>query len=99
MIFVYIPFALLVLMGILNAVNLTDGFDGLAIVPTVISAASLSCNLRMRRVRRFGVQFASICGFHRCLAPKSWMVLAGALCGAGLGFLLVQRASGRSLLR
>ena len=35
----YIPFALVVIVGASNAVNLTDGLDGLAIVPVMIAAA------------------------------------------------------------
>ena len=38
----YIPFAFLVVMGTSNAVNLTDGLDGLAIGPTVVSASTPS---------------------------------------------------------
>lgn len=37
----YVPFAALVVVGCANAVNLTDGLDGLAIVPVIISAATL----------------------------------------------------------
>ena len=37
----YAPFAALVIVGTANAVNLTDGLDGLAIVPVVISATTL----------------------------------------------------------
>lgn len=37
----YIPFAALVIVGTANAVNLTDGLDGLAIVPVMVSAATL----------------------------------------------------------
>lgn len=37
----YVPFAALVIVGTANAVNLTDGLDGLAIVPVMISAATL----------------------------------------------------------
>jgi phospho-N-acetylmuramoyl-pentapeptide-transferase len=38
----YIPFAMFVIVGASNAVNLTDGLDGLAIVPIAISAASFT---------------------------------------------------------
>jgi phospho-N-acetylmuramoyl-pentapeptide-transferase len=37
----YVAFAALVIVGTANAVNLTDGLDGLAIVPVMISAATL----------------------------------------------------------
>jgi phospho-N-acetylmuramoyl-pentapeptide-transferase len=38
----YVPFASLVVVGTANAVNLTDGLDGLAIVPVMVSAATLA---------------------------------------------------------
>src|SRR5208337_692681 len=38
----YIPFSMLVIVGTANAVNLTDGLDGLAIVPVMISAITLA---------------------------------------------------------
>ncbi len=38
----YIPFAMLVIVGCSNAVNLTDGLDGLAIVPIMIATASFA---------------------------------------------------------
>jgi phospho-N-acetylmuramoyl-pentapeptide-transferase len=38
----YIPFGALVVVGTANAVNLTDGLDGLAIVPVIISASTLA---------------------------------------------------------
>jgi phospho-N-acetylmuramoyl-pentapeptide-transferase len=37
----YVPFSALVIVGTANAVNLTDGLDGLAIVPVIISATTL----------------------------------------------------------
>ncbi len=40
--FFYIPFTMLVIVGSSNAVNLTDGLDGLAIVPVMIAAGSLA---------------------------------------------------------
>ncbi|CDF32629.1 unnamed protein product [Chondrus crispus] len=67
----YIPFALLVLVATSNALNLTDGLDGLAIVPTVISGSV------------FGIlAYASGATLSAELA-----ILCGALCGSGLGFL------------
>ena len=38
----YIAFAMLVIVGCSNAVNLTDGLDGLAIVPTLMAAATFT---------------------------------------------------------
>src|SRR5690554_7981886 len=37
---IYVPFALLVIVGTANAVNLTDGLDGLAIGPVIVAAAT-----------------------------------------------------------
>ncbi len=39
---IYFPFAMIVIVGAANAVNLTDGLDGLAIVPVMIAASSLA---------------------------------------------------------
>ncbi|MEM1303031.1 MAG: phospho-N-acetylmuramoyl-pentapeptide-transferase, partial [Pseudomonadota bacterium] len=39
--FLFIPFALIVIVGSANAVNLTDGLDGLAIMPVMIAAGTL----------------------------------------------------------
>lgn len=79
----YVPFAALVVVGCANAVNLTDGLDGLAIVPVIIATATL------------GV-FAYVAG-HSAISeylqipyvPGAGELtpLASALVAAGLGFL------------
>jgi phospho-N-acetylmuramoyl-pentapeptide-transferase len=79
----YIPFAALVIVATSNAVNLTDGLDGLAIGPVVIACATYMI-------------FAYVAG-HRHIAdylqinyvPGSgeMTVVCGVLIGAGLGFL------------
>jgi len=38
---IYFPFAMIVIVGAANAVNLTDGLDGLAIMPVIIAAGTL----------------------------------------------------------
>ena len=79
----YVPFALIVIVGASNAVNLTDGLDGLAIVPVMIVAgvfaliAYLSGNLN----------FAQYLQIHYVAGTGELAVLCGALMGAGLGFL------------
>ncbi|MGC6530606.1 MAG: phospho-N-acetylmuramoyl-pentapeptide-transferase [Candidatus Puniceispirillaceae bacterium] len=79
----YIPFALVVIVGASNAVNLTDGLDGLAIVPVMIAAgvfaliAYLSGNLN----------FADYLQIHYVAGTGELAVVCGALIGAGLGFL------------
>ena len=79
----YVPFALVVIVGASNAVNLTDGLDGLAIVPVMIVAgvfaliAYLSGNLN----------FSQYLQIHYVAGTGELAVLCGALIGAGLGFL------------
>jgi phospho-N-acetylmuramoyl-pentapeptide-transferase len=87
---VLIPFGLffplvgmLVMMGASNAVNLTDGLDGLAIVPVMIAAAvfALIAYLVGNRV------FADYLQLHYVPGTGELAVLASALIGAALGFL------------
>jgi phospho-N-acetylmuramoyl-pentapeptide-transferase len=79
----YIPFAVLVIVGASNAVNLTDGLDGLAIGPTIIASgtyllfAYLAGNARLAGY----LQISSVQG------AGELAVLCGAMVGAGLGFL------------
>ena len=79
----YIPFALVVIVGASNAVNLTDGLDGLAIVPVMIAAsvfaliAYLSGNLN----------FSEYLQINYIAGTGDLAVVCGALIGAGLGFL------------
>ncbi|WP_029917438.1 phospho-N-acetylmuramoyl-pentapeptide-transferase [Pelobacter seleniigenes] len=79
----YIPFAVLVMVGASNAVNLTDGLDGLAIGPMIIAAATflllayLAGNARLSEY----LQITGIPG------AGELAILCGAMIGAGLGFL------------
>jgi phospho-N-acetylmuramoyl-pentapeptide-transferase len=73
----------LVIVGSSNAVNLTDGLDGLAILPTVLVAGALG-------VFAYATGHVQIAGY--LLIPHlpgvgELTVLSGALVGAGLGFL------------
>ncbi len=72
-----------VLMGSSNAVNLTDGLDGLAIVPTIITAGvfALIAYLVGNRV------FADYLQLHPVPGSGELTVFCAALIGAGLGFL------------
>ncbi|BDV44462.1 phospho-N-acetylmuramoyl-pentapeptide-transferase [Geotalea uraniireducens] len=81
--YLYIPFAVLVIVGASNAVNLTDGLDGLAIGPVAINAATY-------------LLFAYIAGNARLSGylqipyvpgAGELAVLCGAMVGAGIGFL------------
>ncbi len=77
------PFAAFVMIGASNAVNLTDGLDGLAIVPVMIAAASfgLICYLVGNTV------FANYLQIHNVAGAGELAVFCGALVGAGIGFL------------
>ena len=87
---VLIPFGFLfplvgmvVMIGSSNAVNLTDGLDGLAIVPTIIAAAvfALISYLVGNRV------FADYLQLHHVPGVGEMGVFLAALIGSGLGFL------------
>jgi phospho-N-acetylmuramoyl-pentapeptide-transferase len=79
----FIIFGLLVIVGASNAVNLTDGLDGLAIMPVMIAAASfaLICYIVGR------ADYTTYLQIHFVPGTGELAVLCGALVGAGLGFL------------
>lgn len=79
----YVPFAILVIVGASNAVNLTDGLDGLAIGPTVIVAACFTLFIYVAGHVKMAeyLQVAYIPGVGEV------SIFCGALIGAGLGFL------------
>jgi phospho-N-acetylmuramoyl-pentapeptide-transferase len=76
-------FGMLVMMGASNAVNLTDGLDGLAIVPTMITASvfTLIAYLVGNRI------FADYLQLNPVVGAGELAVFCSALVGAGLGFL------------
>ncbi len=78
-----VPFAVLVMTGASNAVNLTDGLDGLAIVPVMIAA---SCFGFIAYLAGHTV-FAEYLQIHPVPGAGELSVLLGALVGASLGFL------------
>lgn len=79
----YIPFAILVIVGASNAVNLTDGLDGLAIVPVMITAMSFALIAYVVG----NANFADYLQIHYVPGTGELAVLCGSLIGAGLGFL------------
>jgi phospho-N-acetylmuramoyl-pentapeptide-transferase len=81
--FLFPFFAMLVMLGASNAVNLTDGLDGLAIVPTIICAGvfSLIAYLVGNRI------FADYLQLNPVPGVGELTVFCSALIGAGLGFL------------
>jgi len=79
----WFPFAMLVVVGASNAVNLTDGLDGLAIMPTVMIASALAV---FAYVSGHAV-FARYLGFPLISGSSELAVMCGAIAGAGLAFL------------
>ncbi|SHM22940.1 phospho-N-acetylmuramoyl-pentapeptide-transferase [Roseibium suaedae] len=79
----FIPFAAFVIVGAGNAVNLTDGLDGLAIVPVMIACASFGLIAYLTG----NAVFASYLQIHHVPGTGELAVIAGAVVGAGLGFL------------
>ncbi len=79
----YVLLAYLVIVGSSNAVNLTDGLDGLAILPTVMVGGALGIFAWVTG----NVNFASYLGIPYVPGVGELVVFCGALVGAGLGFL------------
>ncbi len=79
----FIPFAALVIAGAGNAVNLTDGLDGLAIVPVMIAAATFGFIAYLVG----NAVFSEYLQIHFVQGTGELAVICGALVGAGLGFL------------
>ena len=79
----YVPFALMVIVGASNAVNLTDGLDGLAIVPVMIVAACFALIAYLAG----NYNFATYLQINYVPGTGDLAVMCGAIIGAGLGFL------------
>lgn len=79
----YVPFAMFVIVGSSNAVNLTDGLDGLATVPMMIVAAVFMIIAYMSG----HVSFASYLQLPYIAGTGELSVFCGAMIGAGMGFL------------
>jgi phospho-N-acetylmuramoyl-pentapeptide-transferase len=79
----FIPFAALVVAGASNAVNLTDGLDGLAIVPAMIAAGCFALISYLAG----NFIFATYLQIHHVPGAGELTVFCGAMVGAALGFL------------
>jgi phospho-N-acetylmuramoyl-pentapeptide-transferase len=79
----FVLFGAFIIVGAGNAVNLTDGLDGLAIVPVMIAAASFG----MIAYLAGNAVFADYLQINYVAGTGELAVLCGALLGAGLGFL------------
>jgi phospho-N-acetylmuramoyl-pentapeptide-transferase len=81
--FLIFPFAAIVIVGSSNAVNLTDGLDGLAIVPVMIAAGAFMVIAYL--VGR--ADYAEYLGIIYVPGAGELAVICAAIVGAGLGFL------------
>jgi phospho-N-acetylmuramoyl-pentapeptide-transferase len=79
----FIFFLVLVLVGSSNAVNLTDGLDGLAIGCTIIAAAALTVLTYVSG----HAQFAEYLGVEKMPQVAEVTVFCGAMVGSSIGFL------------
>ena len=79
----YFPFVMLVVVGSANAVNLTDGLDGLAIMPVMIAGATLG--IIAYAVGR--VDFTEYLQVSYVPGTGELLIFTSALIGGGLGFL------------
>ena len=79
----FVPLAYLVIVGSSNAVNLTDGLDGLAIMPATMVAGALG----IFAYTTGHVQFANYLGIPYVSGVGEVLIFCAALVGAGLGFL------------
>ena len=80
---IFIPFAMIVIVGAANAVNLTDGLDGLAIMPVMIAAGTLG--VIAYAVGR--VDFTEYLDVHYVPGTGEILIFTAGLIGGGLGFL------------
>jgi len=79
----FVVFGAFVVVGAGNAVNLTDGLDGLAIVPVMIAAISFAVIAYLVG----NAVFAGYLQIHHVPRAGELAVICGAVIGAGLGFL------------
>jgi phospho-N-acetylmuramoyl-pentapeptide-transferase len=79
----FIPLTYLVIVGSSNAVNLTDGLDGLAIMPSVLVAGALGVFCYASG----NVVFSNYLGIPYIAGAGEVLVICATIFGAGLGFL------------
>ncbi|MGR3626015.1 MAG: phospho-N-acetylmuramoyl-pentapeptide-transferase [Limimaricola sp.] len=79
----FVPFAMIVIVGAANAVNLTDGLDGLAIMPVMIAAGAFG--IIAYAVGR--TDFTEYLGVHYVPDTGEILIFTMGLIGGGLGFL------------
>ncbi|MBI5577020.1 MAG: phospho-N-acetylmuramoyl-pentapeptide-transferase [Deltaproteobacteria bacterium] len=81
--YLYIPFVIFVIVGASNAVNLTDGLDGLAIGPSIISAGTYMLFAYLAG----HIKIANYLQIQYVPGAGELTIFCGAMAGAGIGFL------------
>ncbi len=81
--FLFVPFSVIVIVGAANAVNLTDGLDGLAIMPVMIAAGTFG--IIAYAVGR--TDFTEYLDVHYVPDTGEILIFCAGLIGGGLGFL------------
>ena len=79
----FVPFGMIVIVGAANAVNLTDGLDGLAIMPVMIAGGTLGIIAYVVG----NSNFTDYLGVHFVPGTGELLIFSAALFGGGLGFL------------
>ncbi|PTE20027.1 phospho-N-acetylmuramoyl-pentapeptide-transferase [Cereibacter changlensis] len=79
----FVPFGMIVIVGAANAVNLTDGLDGLAIMPVMIAGGTLGVIAYVVG----NANYTDYLGVHFVPGTGELLVFTAALVGGGLGFL------------
>ncbi len=79
----FVPFGMVVIVGAANAVNLTDGLDGLAIMPVMIAAGALGIIAYVVG----NANYTDYLGVHFVPGTGELLIFTAALFGGGLGFL------------
>ena len=79
----FVPFSIFVIVGSSNAVNLTDGLDGLAIMPTVMIASALGIFAYVAG----NINMSDYLGVPYIRDAGEVFIICAAIAGSGLGFL------------
>jgi phospho-N-acetylmuramoyl-pentapeptide-transferase len=83
----YLPFMLLVIVGTSNAVNLTDGLDGLAIGPSIVSSMTFLVLSYVAGTTIAGFSLAAYLRIPQIQGAEELAVYCAAMSGAGVAFL------------
>jgi phospho-N-acetylmuramoyl-pentapeptide-transferase len=83
----YLPFMLFVIIGTSNAVNLTDGLDGLAIGPTIVSSMTFLVLSYVAGTTIAGFSLAAYLRIPQIPGAEELAVYCAAMAGAGIAFL------------